>query len=379
MADRVIIDGSFGEGGGQILRTALALSAVTGRDLEIFNIRARRTKPGLHPQHRLAVKAVAAICGADVHGAELGSQSVRFTPGPVKAGAYRFDIGTAGSTGLVLQALYLPLMLAGRGASTVTITGGTHVPMSPCFHYLDLQWRHFMERIGLTMELRMESAGYYPRGGGVVIARIPTRELLYSDMPDDDILPSGIQQAGYTHDSRPSAVYVKPVDITNRGSLREIRGISSVTGLPMSIAERQRNQAQGRLRSVGCPVRINIVDVPGVGQGTMLLLLAVFENGQACYYGLGARGKRAEAVADEAVDQLLPFIRSTAAIDAHLADQIILPLAFAGGRSVISTPVITQHLITNIEVIKQFVPARFEVAGEMGTEGMVTVEGAPAT
>ena len=378
VSDHVTIDGSFGEGGGQVLRTSLALAALTGRELEIVNIRARRTKPGLQPQHLLAVKAAAEICGADVTGAQLGSQRVRFTPGPVKSGTYRFDIGTAGSTSLVLHTLYLPLMLAGRGPSTVTITGGTHVPMSPCFHYLDLQWRHFMARIGLPIDLSMDSAGYYPRGGGLIIAELHTHAGLMAVSQMHAYQDTAVQGAGMAHTEIQGEEYVKPVDLAERGSLTEIRGVSSVTGLPMSIAERQKNQALMRLRSVGCPVTINTVDVPGVGQGTMLLLLAIFGNGRACYCGLGARGKRAEAVADEAAGQLIPLVRSRAAADEHLADQIILPLAFADGRSLISTPVITQHLITSIEVIKHFVPARFDVAGEMGTEGTVTIEGAPA-
>ena len=377
MTDRVTIDGSFGEGGGQILRTSLALSALTGRELEMTNIRARRSRPGLQPQHLIAVKAAAEICGAQVTGAQLGSQRVVFAPGPVRPGVYRFDIGTAGSTGLVLHTLYLPLMLPGRGQSTVTITGGTHVPMSPCFHYLDHQWRHFMERIGLPIELTMQSAGYYPRGGGAITAGIRMHADLASALQAPASQHADMQHAVVPHTDMHATARVMPVNLAERGSLIEIRGLSSVTGLPMSIAERQKNQAHARLRSVGCPVTIDVVDVPGVGEGTMLLLLAVFENGRACYYGLGARGKRAEAVADEAVDQLLPMIRGRAAIDEHMADQIVLPLAFADGRSMISTPMITQHLITNIEVIKHFVPARFDAVGEMGMEGTVIVEGLP--
>jgi len=363
MAQKVTIDGSFGEGGGQILRTSLALSALTGRELEISNVRAGRAKPGLRPQHLQGVRAAAEICSAQVAGATLGSQKIDFRPGAVRGGGYRFEIGTAGSTSLVLQTVYLPLALTAGETSTIAICGGTHVPMAPCFHYLDMQWRHFMERIGLRVSLAMKSAGYYPRGGGEITA---------------EIHPSSYQQAQLQHSAlQQAAPYLSgkllPVVIDDRGKLLAIRGVSSVTGLPMSIAERQKHQALIRLAGVGCPVAIEMVDVPGVGQGTMLLLLAVFENSQACYCALGARGKRAEAVADEAADALLELIRGRGAVDEHLADQLILPLSLAGGASSFVTPKVTTHLLTNIEVIKHFLPVEFDVKGEVGREGRVVV------
>jgi len=168
----VLIDGSLGEGGGQILRTSLALSALTGKPFEMIRIRANRTKPGLRPQHCQAVSAAAGICNGKAAGNLTGSTSITFEPGAVEAGSYRYDIGTAGSTSLVLQTIYLPLLLATRRPSTVTICGGTHVPFAPCFHYLDLQWRKYLERIDLRVGLQMESAGYYPKGGGTVRASI---------------------------------------------------------------------------------------------------------------------------------------------------------------------------------------------------------------
>jgi len=345
MGKTVTIDGSQGEGGGQILRTSLALSALTGKELEIFNVRAGRSKPGLRPQHLQAVKAAAAICRAEVSGADIGSQTIRFVPGRVRAGDYRLDIGTAGSTSLVLHTVYLPLALSAEGPSRVTITGGTHVPMAPCFHYLDAQWRHFLERLGLRILLRMKGAGYYPRGGGEITAAI-----------------------------RP-AEHVNTLTISDRGKLVRIIGISSVTGLPSSIAERQKKQAEQRLASVDCPVEIEIADIAGVAQGTMLLLLAEFEHSRACYYGLGARGKRAEAVADEAADQMLRLIGGAGHVDEHLADQIILPLSAARGTSSFITPAINSHLLTNIEVIRKFLPAEIDVEGKLDQEGKITVIG----
>jgi len=348
MRETVTIDGSCGEGGGQILRTSLALSALTGKDLEIFNVRAGRSKPGLRAQHLQAVKAAAAICRAEVSGADIASQAVRFAPGRVRAGDYRFDIGTAGSTSLVLQTVYLPLALSTDRPSRVAITGGTHVPMAPCFHYLDAQWRHFLERLGLTVMLRMKSAGYYPRGGGEITGAIKPAE------------------------------HVSALTISERGNLTRIVGISSVTGLPLSIAERQKQQAEKRLAGIDCPVEIEIADIAGVAQGTMLLLLAEFEHSRACYCGLGARGKRAEAVADEAADQMLRFIDGAGHVDEHLADQIILPLSLAQGTSSFVTPQVNSHLLTNAEVIRHFLPAQIDIEGELGQEGKITVTGSGA-
>jgi len=343
VTEPVLIDGSHGEGGGQVLRTSLALSALTGKPLEIINVRANRSKPGLRPQHMQAVSAAAAVCGAELTGNAIGSTSVSFVPGELRAGSYRFDIGTAGSTSLVLQTIYLPLLLAAKGQSSVTVTGGTHVPFAPCFHYLDQQWRGYLERIGLHVRLELGGAGYYPKGGGRVTATFqPTGR------------PLGLQ-------------------VQDRGRLLRIAGISSVSNLPMSIAERQKQRALRRLSTRGCQVDIELAELPGIGKGTMLLLVVQFERSQACYCGLGARGKPAEAVADEAVDRVLRLLDGAGQVDEHLADQIVLPLAVADGPSSFVTPEITAHLLTNIDVIRAFLPAEITVHGDLGCEGRVTV------
>ena len=209
MARTVTIDGSYGEGGGQVLRTSLALSALTGKELEIFNVRAGRARLGLRPQHLQAVKAATAICRAEVSGADIGSQTIRFVPGRVRAGDYRFDIGTAGSTSLVLHTVYLPLALSAGGSSRVTITGGTHVPLSPCFHYLDLSWRWHLAHVGIALMLTMERAGFYPPGGGIIHAAIE------------------------------SASRARSLCLDQRGALLRVRGISAAR-LPAHVAERQR-------------------------------------------------------------------------------------------------------------------------------------------
>jgi RNA 3'-terminal phosphate cyclase (ATP) len=342
------IDGAMGEGGGQVLRSALSLSLVTGRAFHMTHIRANRERPGLRPQHLAAVQAAAQVCAAEVSGDQVGSREIQFRPGPVHPGAYRFDIGTAGATALVLQTLLLPLARA-AGHSVVTITGGTHVPWSPCFHYLDWQWRPFLARLGIPFELQMPAAGFYPKGGGELDARIP----------------GGAQPAG--------------IHLVERGALKGIRGLSAVARLPLTIAERQRDQTLRRLQAMQPELSADITlsKLPAGSPGTLLLLLAEFESGQACCFALGARGKRAEQVADEAVHALASVLHSDAAIDPWLADQLLLPLALANGPSTLRTSEVTRHLLTNAEVIRLFLPVVIAVDAPLGASADVHIT--PAT
>lgn len=343
-AAAIEIDGSIGEGGGQVLRSCLALSLITGRELRIKNIRSRRRKPGLMPQHLKAVEAAAAIGTARTEGAHLGSQSLTFEPSGISSGRFQFEIGTAGSTSLVLQTILVPLSFA-KEPSRVTVKGGSHVPLSPCFHYLDLHWIPFMRQIGFDMRLEMELAGFYPQGAGVV------------------------------HASVQPAARISPLSLTERGALKRIHGISAVANLDVSIAERQRNQALDRLADRFPGVDITVASMPSLFRGTMLLLIAEFAHSQCCYFGLGARGKPAERVADEAVDQLLEFLGEDGAIDERLADQIILPLAFASGASQIRTSKVTPHLLTNAEVLRACLSVDVKVDGDIGRPGLVRVSG----
>jgi len=338
------IDGSQGEGGGQILRSALALALVTGKAIELKNIRARRPKPGLMPQHLKAVEAAAAVGGARVEGAHLQSSSLLFEPTGIRSGEFHFDVGTAGSTPLVLQTIFLPLSFA-PAPSSVTLVGGTHVPWSPCFHYLDLHWLHYMKEIGFKAELTLVLAGFYPHGGGRIHAAIhPIKRL-------------------------------SPLQIRKRGSLKGIQGISAVANLDQSVAERQKQQALKRLKDLSEHVEIEIVRMPSHFRSTMLLLIGKFENSQCCFFGLGEIGKRAERVADEAVDQLRQFLSTDGAIDYHLADQLILPLAFVPTASELQTSRITQHLITNAEIIRMFLPVDIGINGELDSRGSVLIMG----
>jgi RNA 3'-terminal phosphate cyclase (ATP) len=340
----VEIDGAMGEGGGQVLRTSLTLAVLTGRTLRLENIRARRPKPGLMAQHLKAVEAAAAISGARVEGAKLGSGSLLFEPREIRAGAYSFDIGTAGSTSLVLQTILLPLAFAPQ-ASTVVVTGGTHVPWSPSFHYLDRQWAPYLRRIGFDPRLELEQAGFYPRGGGRVKATI---------------WPS----------SRRS-----PLSILDRGALLRIRGISGVGKLDRSIAERQARRATETLADACRDIAIEVVELPAASPGAFLLLLAECEHSQACYGALGARGKPAERVADEAAQEILAFLAGDGAVDPWLADQLVLPLSITGGDSELRTARVTGHLLTNAQVVKEFLPAQIEIEGETGKPGAIRIAG----
>jgi RNA 3'-terminal phosphate cyclase (ATP) len=340
----ISIDGGYGEGGGQILRTALAMSAITRQALHIHNIRGRRPKPGLMAQHLQALEATAAITRARVQGAKLGSLELTFEPGELAGGDYRFDIGTAGAVTLVAQAVVVPLSFAVR-ASRITISGGTHVPWSPSFHYFAWHWLYLLGRSGFRIRAMLERIGFYPRGGGCISV---------------DVDPIGT---------------LSPLSFTTRGALRRIRGISLVGSLDVSIAERQQRQALRRLAGLCDDIAIELQQFTSYSPGTSLLLLAEFERSQCCYGALGARGKRAERVADEAVDALEAFLESGAAVDQHAADQLIVPLSIVGGTSELHTNRITQHLLTNVDTVRRFLPVDIVVRGDVGSSGWVRIHG----
>jgi len=339
----IILDGATGEGGGQILRTALSVSALMQIPFKLRNIRAHRKTPGLKAQHLMAVQAMQQITNAEVSGAAIGSPELVFIPHTSCSGNYSWDIKTAGATSLVLQTVFLPLIFSDT-SSNVTISGGTHVPWSPSYHYLDWQWLSFLKRMGIQLDLKLIRAGYYPPGGGVIQAQItPQHEI-------------------------------KPLTIETRGHLTELLGLSSISNLDLKIAERQAKQAGKRLTDNGYKIRTQIEQLPARSPGTMFLLLAKFENSQCCYFGLGARGKPAEKVADEAVNSFVEFMHTPGVVDEWLADQLVLPLAFAADESFFVTSKVTAHLLTNLEIIHRFGKINYEVKGEMGGTGSVLIE-----
>ncbi len=333
------IDGSQGEGGGQVLRTSLALACLAQSPIQIFNIRARRPKPGLQAQHLQAVRAATAISHAKVSGDKLGSQSLYFDPGRVMPGDYRFEIGTAGATTLVLQTIFLPLCLAG-GTSHVTITGGTHVPWSPAFHYLAWNWLTCVRQMGVQATLTLDKAGFYPPGGGQLRAIISPAQTLF------------------------------PLQWTERGDLSGVRGLSAGANLPEHVIHRQRDRVRARL---GKAIPVETLEMSAPSPGSMVLMMAEFARGRGASGSLGKKGKPAEVVADEAVDGLEKFLASPATVDAYLADQLLLPLAFANGISEFVTVEVTQHLLTNAAVIEQFARAQITIEGSLGDPGRVRV------
>jgi RNA 3'-terminal phosphate cyclase (ATP) len=344
MSDALLeLDGSFGEGGGQILRTSLALALVTGRSFHLRNIRIGRRRPGLQPQHLACVRAAAAVGRAQIRGATLDSTELVFEPGQVAPGNYRFAIGTAGATGLVLQTVCLPLALRAGALSEVVVEGGTHVPASPCFHFLEVTWRGYLRLLGMEVRLRLHRPGFYPRGGGVVEAQVPPCPRL------------------------------RGLHLPARGAVTTATGFSAVAGLPEHIARRQARQAAGRLEQAGLRVDIREETWAG-GPGSVLAVVLETQPVSALFFGLGARGKPAERVADEAVDQALAYLKAApAAVDARSADQLVLPLALAEGPSVFTVAEVTSHLLTNVAVIHRFLERDVLCEGTEGSPGRVRV------
>jgi RNA 3'-terminal phosphate cyclase (ATP) len=325
----ITIDGSQGEGGGQILRTALALSAVTGKPFVIDRIRAGRAKPGLMRQHLTAVKAAASICGAAVDGAAVGSTRLRFEPGPLRADEYTFNIGSAGSTSLVLQTVLLPLALAG-GPSRVTIQGGTHNSGAPPFEFLARAFLPLVRRIGFDARLELRRYGFYPVGGGELRAEIGP------------------------------AAALAPLAVAERGALLSRKGEAVVTNLPFHIAERELARVAECLEWPAQELS-GRTEKRADGVGNILLLALAFENVTEVAVAFGRAGVSAEAVAGEAIDAVRDYLDGGAPVGNHLADQLLLPMALgAGGHFV--TAKTSSHTLTNIEVIRQFLDARIEAA-----------------
>jgi RNA 3'-terminal phosphate cyclase (ATP) len=339
----VEIDGAQGEGGGQVLRTALALAIVTGRPLRIAGIRANRPRPGLARQHMAGVRAAAAICGGRLSDVALGTTALEFVPGPVRPGVYRFAIGTAGATSLLLHTVYLPLCLA-SGDSSLALRGGTHVPGSPSFEYLAHCWAPNLERLGLHVELNLVRAGFYPPGGGEVQVT----------------LRGGARPAP----ARWEAALERP----------RCRGWSLQAGLRPEVAQRQRAGALEALAGadIACEVSVGVLQAPS--PGTAIALLAEGPQCHACVTALGERGKRAEAVGREAGEAFAALLAARCPVDEHAADQLLLPLALAGAPSAFLTPRATPHLTTNAAVIEAFLPVRIATAPVPGGGTRVSLE-----
>lgn len=354
MSSLVTVDGSTGEGGGQILRTSLSLAAVLSRPVRIVNIRAGRKPPGLRPQHVQAVKAAAAVCNARLEGAKEHSRELLFEPQtPPQPGDYRFDIPTAGAATLVLQTVWLPLAHAG-GPSRVVVTGGTHVSWSPPFDYLAQVYLPALAPLGYGGRLRLVRWGFYPKGGGEIALEVEPVRPAEPDPPP----------------------WARP-----RGELQAVRILSAASNVGNQVTARQARQAYNRLVEAGIPahqLHTRLMNPPSVGPGTCLFLLAEYAGGvTAGFTGFGRQGYPAERVADDAVDAFLAHHATDAAVDPHLADQLVLPLALAGRDLAFATSQVTQHLITNVWAVAQFMGRRFEVVGQEGAPGYVRCSSSP--
>ncbi|MHA1152507.1 MAG: RNA 3'-terminal phosphate cyclase [Alphaproteobacteria bacterium] len=338
-----------------MLRSTLTLSAITGRPVWIENIRAGRKNPGLAAQHVTSVRALAAICRARVAGDAIGATTLEFEPQePVCAGDYAFDVGaarpggSAGAAGLVLQAVLPPLALA-RGESRVPIRGGTHMAWSPPYDYLREVWLPALARIGIEAEVELGASGWFPIGKGDIRARV----------------------SGLGEDWRRR---LRSVDLRARGRMRGISGRALAANLPAHIPERMAAWVRATLARLEVPVEIAAESCGAACAGAGIFLTADYEHLRCGFSALGERGMPAEQVAEHAVCALIAHWTSEAALDAHLGDQVLVPLALTPGRSVLSVERITRHLETNAWIVERFGLARIAIETAAGGTGLVTVE-----
>jgi len=332
------VDGSMLEGGGQILRMTVALSAVTGVPVRIFNIRAKRENPGLRAQHMTAIRAAASLVDAEVKGLALGSMELTFRPRTIKGGNFRFDVGTAGSTTLVLQSL-LPAAAFAPSRVSVEVVGGTDNPLAPPVDYVIHVLKPTVAKMGYNFEVNLLRRGFYPKGGGIVRASItPVPKLM-------------------------------PIRLEEQGEVKVVKGISYSSRLPDHIARRMADSASKLLRKAGLEAEIELEALePGhpkcaLNPGCGIVLWAETTSGAVLGSdNLGEIGKPAEKVGEEAARKLLEEIESGATVDRHLADQLIVYMALAEGESVIKVNELTMHTLTCIELSKKLLPqTSFEV------------------
>lgn len=318
---KIEIDGAQGEGGGQVLRSSLALSMATGRPFRMHKIRAGREKPGLMRQHLTCVQAAASICNAKVSGDAVGSQEITFEPGDVRPGQYHFPIGTAGSTTMVLQAI-LPALLIAKAPSTITVEGGTHNGMAPPFEFFERALLPLLLRAGAVVRARLERHGFYPAGGGRIFVEV--------DPPRD----------------------IQRIEILERGNRVSASARALLSRVPGSVGERELAVLQRRLGIEPHECSIRGVE-NSVGPGNALLLHLEYEHITEVFSSIGERAKTSEAVAEELATEARDYIAHKQPIGHHLADQLMVPLALlAGGRY--ATGPLTDHSRTNINVIAAF-------------------------
>jgi RNA 3'-phosphate cyclase len=334
------IDGSFGEGGGQILRTALSLSAVLGQQVRITNIRARRPRPGLAPSHVTSIEAVAQLCDAEVDNLYPGSKEIVFKPGQLTGGSFEFDVGTAGSISLVLQSCLLPAALS-RSTVTVTVKGGTDVNWSPPIDYMRLVHLPILARFGPSCDLEISARGFYPEGGGEVTLEV-----------------SPVAKLG-------------GVDLSTRGELLSIQGVAFAQNLPEHVVSRIKHATLKALLDFK-NVRIDSDIRRGHSTGAGIVLAAVCDCAVVGESALGAKGIRSEALGENCAVDLRETLNSGTSVDEHMQDQILPYMALAEERSVILTDELTEHTKTNMRVIEKLLGREFAITEKDGLNEVST-------
>jgi len=347
--DMIEVDGAFGEGGGQILRTTLALSAVLRKDVKVVKIRMGRPKPGLMAQHLTGVHAAAVLCDAETRGEEVGSEELVFNPGRIRAGKFRFDVGTAGSVTLVLQAL-MPIMAFAPGRIELEITGGTDVKWSPPVDYLPLVELPVLERLGYRGHLELLRRGHYPKGGGLIRFMSEPCKGLRSITPD------------------------------NVGRINSVEGVSHAVRLPPHIAQRQADSAVQILVANGYPRPDIRLETPEdgihLGPGSGIVLAARTDcEARLGADSLGDRGVPAERVGSDAAERLVEDLGTGCFLDRHMADIIVPYLALAEGRSDVSIARVTKHVQTNLRVAEWVAGAKSQLKGELDQPGRISLDG----
>ena len=339
------------EGGGQIVRTTIALAALTGKPVRITKIRDKRPNPGLQAQHVVGVQAVSAISNAETQGLVQGSRELDFIPRGRASGHFSFEVGTAGSIPLILQAL-LPAAAYAPGTLDFEITGGTDVKWSPTIDYVRLTQLPILQLMGYKASIKVDRRGHYPKGGGRVSVTIEPPRVL------------------------------EGIKFLDRGQLLGIEGISHCVKLPSHVAQRQANAARDRLGAEGFSNATIATETypptqdPHFAPGSGITLLAKFENGLVIGSdSIGERGKPAEAVGAEAADKLIAELSSKAPIDRHMGDILIPYMAVADGRCQIHVSEITLHTMTNIKVAEMITGAKFLIEGELHQPGKISVDG----
>lgn len=336
----VQIDGSMGEGGGQVLRSSLALSMITGKPVTLQNIRAGRNKPGLLRQHLTALRAAATVSGAKVEGDTLHSKRVVFSPGKIRPGQYRFAVGTAGSASLVFQTI-LPALMVADGDSTVTVEGGTHNSKAPPFAFIEEAFLPLVRQMGPQVEATLIRPGFYPAGGGRF---------------DVTIHPSSA---------------LKPLTLRDVGERQPLRAQALVSALPRGVGHREIMTLKEHLELEWRDTSITLVEEPR-GPGNALHVFVTCACLTEVFTGFGERRKRAEEVAETLAKEVLAYLETDAPVGEHLADQLLLPLALAGSGQYRATP-LSRHTTTNIAVIQKFLDVSIQVRQEEGPTGTVEV------